>query len=44
MKQNNRISTGVAGLDEILQGGFITHRAYLVRGEPGSGKGRRGKR
>ena len=33
-----RISTGVAGLDEMLQGGLITCQAYLVRGQPGSGK------
>ncbi len=33
-----RQSTGVAGLDEILGGGFIAHRSYLVRGGPGSGK------
>ena len=33
-----RISTGVEGLDEILQGGVIPGRAYLVRGGPGSGK------
>ncbi len=33
-----RLSTGVAGLDKILEGGLIPHRAYLVRGGPGSGK------
>lgn len=33
-----RISTGVAGLDEILDGGLIANRAYLVRGGPGLGK------
>ncbi len=33
-----RVSTGVAGLDEILRGGLITRRAYLIRGGPGSGK------
>lgn len=33
-----RISTGVAGLDEVLYGGLIPRRAYLVRGGPGSGK------
>ncbi|MDJ0635086.1 MAG: gas vesicle protein GvpD [Xenococcaceae cyanobacterium MO_188.B29] len=33
-----RISTGVAGLDEILSGGLITQQAYLIRGQPGSGK------
>jgi len=33
-----RISTGVPGLDEILDGGLIPGRAYLVRGGPGTGK------
>ena len=33
-----RISTGVAGLDEIMAGGLIAHQAYLVKGQPGSGK------
>ncbi|MCE9526075.1 MAG: AAA family ATPase, partial [Planctomycetales bacterium] len=30
--------TGVAGLDEILGGGLISDRLYLVEGVPGSGK------
>ncbi len=34
----NRISSGVDGLNEILKGGFLIKRAYLVRGGPGSGK------
>jgi circadian clock protein KaiC len=29
---------GVAGLDEVLHGGLIRHRAYLARGGPGTGK------
>lgn len=33
-----RLSTGVDGLDEILHGGLIPGRNYLVRGEPGTGK------
>jgi len=33
-----RVDTGVAGLDEVLQGGLIDGRSYLVRGQPGSGK------
>jgi circadian clock protein KaiC len=33
-----RLSTGIAELDDILQGGFIPWRTYLVRGSPGSGK------
>ena len=34
----NRISSGIRGLDEILHGGLIAGRAYLVRGGPGCGK------
>ncbi len=34
----SRLSTGVRGLDEVLQGGLIPGRAYLVRGGPGTGK------
>ena len=33
-----RVSTGVSGLDEILDGGLIRGRNVLVRGSPGSGK------
>lgn len=33
-----RIGSGVDGLDEVLGGGFIKGRAYLVRGGPGTGK------
>lgn len=33
-----RVSSGVDGLDEILNGGYIKGRAYLIRGEPGCGK------
>jgi circadian clock protein KaiC len=31
-------TTGIAGLDDILQGGLTPHRLYLVEGVPGSGK------
>jgi circadian clock protein KaiC len=31
-------STGVAGLDHILGGGFPYDRVYLIEGDPGSGK------
>lgn len=34
----NRLSTGVRGLDAILFGGLIAQRAYLVRGQAGTGK------
>ena len=33
-----RSRTGIAGLDEVLGGGFIPDRLYLVDGDPGSGK------
>src|SRR6478736_1188908 len=33
-----RLQTGVSGLDEILQGGLIPERLYLIDGNPGSGK------
>lgn len=33
-----RLSTGIPGLDEILVGGMLEGRAYLVRGGPGTGK------
>lgn len=35
---NGRLSTGIGGLDEILDGGLIPRRAYMIRGEPGVGK------
>ena len=34
----SQISTGVDGLDELLRGGFIEGRMYLVTGEPGTAK------
>ncbi|MGB7443541.1 MAG: ATPase domain-containing protein [Coleofasciculaceae cyanobacterium] len=36
--QPNRNKTGIIGLDELLEGGFIANRAYLIRGGPGCGK------
>jgi circadian clock protein KaiC len=33
-----RCKTGVPGLDEILGGGFIAERMYLIDGNPGAGK------
>ncbi|HEX3138616.1 MAG TPA: ATPase domain-containing protein [Rhizobacter sp.] len=33
-----RSLTGIAGLDEILEGGLISGRFYLVDGHPGAGK------
>ena len=33
-----RLRTGVSGLDDILHGGLIPERLYLLDGNPGSGK------
>jgi circadian clock protein KaiC len=33
-----RSKTGVPGLDDVLHGGLISHRLYLVDGDPGAGK------
>jgi circadian clock protein KaiC len=33
-----RLSTGIKGLDEILDGGLPAHSVYLVEGAPGAGK------
>src|ERR1700704_6547454 len=32
------VSTGIAGLDDIIGGGFAHRRLFLVEGVPGSGK------
>jgi circadian clock protein KaiC len=34
----SRLSTGVDGLDDILNGGYLEGDAYLIRGDPGTGK------
>jgi circadian clock protein KaiC len=33
-----RVSSGIAGLDDILLGGWPAHHLYLVEGDPGTGK------
>src|SRR5688572_17330095 len=33
-----KCSTGVSGLDEILNGGLPTNYLYLLQGKPGTGK------
>ncbi|MBV8833948.1 MAG: AAA family ATPase [Acidobacteriaceae bacterium] len=35
---SNRVSTGIAGLDDILAGGWPANHVYLVEGNPGTGK------
>lgn len=34
----SRVSTGVSGLDDVLNGGLPAKRLYLVKGNPGVGK------
>ncbi|MBW8844040.1 MAG: AAA family ATPase [Burkholderiales bacterium] len=36
--EKTRSASGVPGLDEVLHGGLISGRLYLVDGEPGAGK------
>lgn len=36
--KNNRIATGISGLDEIMEGGFAPASSYLIVGGAGSGK------
>jgi len=38
ISKTSRISTGVPGLDEKLQGGFVPNSTVLVTGEAGTGK------
>ena len=33
-----RSRTGIPGLDQVLGGGFIPNRLYLIDGDPGAGK------
>jgi circadian clock protein KaiC len=37
-KNSHRAHTGVPGLDEVLHGGLIAERLYLIDGNPGAGK------
>lgn len=38
VEQRERVSTGIGGLDEVLEGGLIAGRSYLFRGPAGAGK------
>ncbi|MGN6732463.1 MAG: RAD55 family ATPase [Candidatus Binatia bacterium] len=38
MLQTARTTTGIASLDQLLEGGFPRRRSFLVTGEPGTGK------
>jgi circadian clock protein KaiC len=35
---DDKATTGIAGLDEVLGGGLARDRTYLVEGTPGAGK------
>ena len=35
---NERVSTGIEKLDELIGGGLVKNRSYLISGEPGTGK------
>lgn len=37
-KHEERLSSGTSWLDEVLHGGFLPRRSYLIRGGPGTGK------
>ena len=38
MTDQSRLSTGIEGLDDILQGGLHAGHLYLIEGDPGTGK------
>lgn len=37
-EKDPRISTGISGLDDILDNGIPSNRLYLIHGDPGTGK------
>lgn len=37
-EQDERVSTGITGLDDVLKGGFPQGHFFLLEGEPGTGK------
>jgi len=38
MSSNDRVSTGIHGLDDLMQGGFVKNSVNLITGETGTGK------
>jgi circadian clock protein KaiC len=38
VKAFSRIASGIEGLDQILEGGFIRGASYIIQGRPGAGK------
>lgn len=37
-RERRRVPTGIDGLDEVLNGGLLPARSYMIRGEAGTGK------
>lgn len=37
-REFTQLSSGIGGLDSLLQGGFVSNRLYLAIGAPGTGK------
>ncbi|HRD68793.1 MAG TPA: circadian clock protein KaiC [Legionella sp.] len=35
---NKKITTGISGLDKVLEGGYLLNKPTLIKGGPGSGK------
>ncbi|GAB6879337.1 ATPase domain-containing protein [Halorubrum gandharaense] len=38
MSSDERASTGIEGFDDVLRGGLVPERSYMLRGGPGTGK------
>ena len=38
LKNKKRIKSGIAGFDDLVDGGFLSNRVYILCGPPGSGK------
>src|SRR5579862_1853236 len=38
MTENQRLNTGIEGLDNVLEGGLPAGHLYLIEGDPGTGK------
>jgi circadian clock protein KaiC len=38
MNNKKRVSTGIPGLDPLIEGGFLEGKSYLIAGEAGTGK------
>jgi circadian clock protein KaiC len=38
VEASTRVSSGCAGLDKILEGGYPPGHLYLLEGDPGAGK------